>query len=411
MDDAPANDTPANETPANETPANDAGTPSVPVGAGDRSGAGGTGAEDGLSFEPPESEEGRSDGTVSAWSARLGGLRPMRVLGVLVVAGIVLCAVLAFRPSDYYEMSPGPDPLVSGHVIGATDPSFGHGGRWYFTTVDLQPVNWAEWAWGHLFGGQHQFIPELAASPAAVARQEAAAQEEMAQAKKTAAAVALAEVHGGRATGDGAEVLVVEPAAPAGKVLRPGDLIVSVDGVAVHTATGLIAALHRLPVGPVHLGVRRDGTSVQLQTVIGADHQLGVQVLTHSARSPHLTIRTPGIGGPSGGLMFSLAFTDAITPGDLTGGRSIAGTGTISPDGKVGPISGIEEKVAGAARHHVQVFFAPAPEAPLARRAAPRSMTVVPVTTYTQALSWLCHHGGHSSVCAKVSHGTATGGR
>ncbi len=56
----------------------------------------------------------------------------------------------------------------------------------------------------------------------------------------------------------------------------------------------------------------------------------------------------PAIGGPSAGLMFSLGIYDTLTEGSMTGGEAIAGTGTIGPDGAVGPIGGIDQKIAGA---------------------------------------------------------------
>ena len=43
------------------------------------------------------------------------------------------------------------------------------------------------------------------------------------------------------------------------------------------------------------------------------------------------------VGGPSAGLMFSLAVVDKLTTGELAGSKFVAGTGTISIDGKVGP--------------------------------------------------------------------------
>ena len=54
------------------------------------------------------------------------------------------------------------------------------------------------------------------------------------------------------------------------------------------------------------------------------------------------------IGGPSAGLMFSLAVIDKLTTGDLAGSKFVAGTGTIDPDGKVGPIGGITHKMFAA---------------------------------------------------------------
>ena len=64
--------------------------------------------------------------------------------------------------------------------------------------------------------------------------------------------------------------------------------------------------------------------------------------------------------GPSAGLMFSLAIYDALTPGELTGGKNIAGTGTMDDDGTVGPIGGIRQKLIGARRAGADYFLAPA---------------------------------------------------
>jgi PDZ domain-containing protein len=105
------------------------------------------------------------------------------------------------------------------------------------------------------------------------------------------------------------------------------------------------------------------------------------------------------VDGPSAGLMLTLTFVDALTPGDLTGARTVAGTGEIAPDGTVSPISGIAFKVAGAHAAGATVFFAPSSEAAAARAAAPPSMTVVAVTSAGEALAWLCGHGGVSTAC------------
>ena len=66
------------------------------------------------------------------------------------------------------------------------------------------------------------------------------------------------------------------------------------------------------------------------------------------------------IGGPSAGLMFSLAVVDKLTTGDLNGGKFVAGTGTINADGKVGPIGGITHKMLAAQEAGATVFLVPA---------------------------------------------------
>src|SRR5699024_3935504 len=65
------------------------------------------------------------------------------------------------------------------------------------------------------------------------------------------------------------------------------------------------------------------------------------------------------IGGPSAGMISSLSFYDELTPGALTGGHAIAGTGTIAADGAVGPIGGIRQKMVGARETGAEYFLAP----------------------------------------------------
>ncbi len=72
----------------------------------------------------------------------------------------------------------------------------------------------------------------------------------------------------------------------------------------------------------------------------------------------------PRISGPSAGLMFSLAIYDTLTPGSLTGDQVVAGTGEIAPDGSVGPIGGIAQKIAGAREEGSQLFLVPPANCP-----------------------------------------------
>ena len=67
----------------------------------------------------------------------------------------------------------------------------------------------------------------------------------------------------------------------------------------------------------------------------------------------------PAIGGPSAGLMFSLGIYDTLTPGSLTGGHAVAGTGTVDASGRVGSIGGIQQKIVGARDAGAELFLVP----------------------------------------------------
>ena len=91
------------------------------------------------------------------------------------------------------------------------------------------------------------------------------------------------------------------------------------------------------------------------------------------------------IGGPSAGLMFSLAIYDTLTPGSLTGGADIAGTGTITPAGKVGPIGGIQQKIVGGPRRRRRAVPGARPTTATGPRCTPGDMRLVRATTMPDA--------------------------
>ncbi|WP_204328073.1 S16 family serine protease [Streptomyces aureoverticillatus] len=99
------------------------------------------------------------------------------------------------------------------------------------------------------------------------------------------------------------------------------------------------------------------------------------------------------IGGPSAGLFLSLGVIDKLdgdgSGGDLTGGRTIAGTGTISASGKVGPVGGVSMKTQAAARDGATVFLVPEAECSDAEAEKPKGLRLVPVTTLASTVDAL----------------------
>ena len=93
-------------------------------------------------------------------------------------------------------------------------------------------------------------------------------------------------------------------------------------------------------------------------------------------------------GGPSGGMIFAIGLIELLTPQDILRSRHIAGTGTITIDGKVGPIGGINEKIRAAAKAGAEIFLAPAGNRQEIT-AHPEGIKVVIVSTLTGAMAAL----------------------
>ena len=93
------------------------------------------------------------------------------------------------------------------------------------------------------------------------------------------------------------------------------------------------------------------------------------------------------VGGPSAGMMFALGVVDEITPGALTGGKDISGTGTIDINGQVGPIGGIQQKMAGARKAGSTYFLAPASNCDEVKGHEPKGMQVFAVGTLHEAVT------------------------
>ena len=99
---------------------------------------------------------------------------------------------------------------------------------------------------------------------------------------------------------------------------------------------------------------------------------IGVTLITDYDFPIDVTIQLNNVGGPSAGMMFALGIMDALTPGELNGGENVAGTGTITADGTVGPIGGIRQKMWGARRRRRRLVPRARVELRRGRRARPR---------------------------------------
>jgi PDZ domain-containing protein len=204
--------------------------------------------------------------------------------------------------------------------------------------------------------------------------------------------------------GTGAAITQVEPSLPAADVLEAGDTVLEVDGDPTTTADALVSEItERSPGDEIELLVEEiDGDQRTELVALGAREDdptqalLGVVIET---RDPDVTlpfeidIDTGDVGGPSAGLAMTLAVLDVLTQGELTGGKVVAATGTMTLDGRVGLVGGVRQKTIAARDAGVELFLVPEGELAEARSHA-GSMRVEGVTTLDEALGALRDFGG-----------------
>lgn len=195
--------------------------------------------------------------------------------------------------------------------------------------------------------------------------------------------------------------------APAHGVLEPGWVIVALDGTPVTTLGSLQDLLaDRAPGTAATLTVETDeGEGPRdVPITLGAHPDndgsfIGIRGVRERLVRRQLPfdvdIESGSFSGPSAGLAFTLAIIDALTPGELTGGRTVAVTGTIAVDGSVGSVGGVTQKAAAADRAGADLFIVPSGSAPEAVAGA-GDTAVVGVSSLAEALAALGAFGGES---------------
>ncbi|MCK1798481.1 hypothetical protein MTQ01_21115 [Streptomyces sp. XM4193] len=138
--------------------------------------------------------------------------------------------------------------------------------------------------------------------------------------------------------------------------------------------------------------IRKHNTE-QMNKSQSAAVQAALRQLRLSADEVEVDLALEDIGGPSAGLLFALGIVELLDGdgrgGDLTGGRTVAGTGTITASGRVGPVGGVPLKTLAAKRDGASVFLVPADECAAAEAAAPDGLRLVPVETLRGAVDSL----------------------
>ena len=228
----------------------------------------------------------------------------------------------------------------------------------------------------------------------------------MSQSKDDAVLVALQKLgYDVHPTATGAIVQETVAGAAADGKIRVAETIVAIDDKPVTSRDDLTNVLSAYKPGSnVTVALEAsDGTKRSIQITLGENPDkpgvgfLGVSITTRLVYPDlpvKVTVNSGDIGGPSAGLAFTLGILDLMTPGDLTGGKEIAVTGTVDSTGTVGPIGGVETKVVAVARHHVRYFLVPQENYEAAKAKAPTDLRVVPIHTLDDALAFLVTIGG-----------------
>jgi len=182
--------------------------------------------------------------------------------------------------------------------------------------------------------------------------------------------------------------------------LKVGDELLSVEGKEIHDRKDLALAISSKKAGEsislkvLHNGKEFDRTAEVLE--IDGTKIIGIvpsEIREYKANPSIKISYGDSESGPSGGLMVTLAIYNALVEEDITGGLTIVGTGTIESDGTVGEIGGVEYKLKGAVAKKADLFFVPAginyEEAIRLKEKKNYSITIVPVSTFDEALTYL----------------------
>jgi PDZ domain-containing protein len=329
-----------------------------------------------------------------------------------VVAGLVALAAVGagFVRLPYVLISPGDARPVDRVVRIEGAPTYEHDGSVLFLTVSVTDPDNPPNMYGVLDGWLDDDVQVISEDELLQGR--TPEQEErlndvaMASSQLVAKKVSLERLgHTVPVSGGGAVVTSVVKQSPAAGKLEVGDVITAVDGMPVELAEELGLAVRARPAGePVTFTVRRDrrARTVTVETRAAregpfeGEAQVGVSSSTKDLEFDFpvdVTIDTGDVGGPSAGLAFTLTILDELSPGDLTGGKEIAVTGTIELDGSVGPVGGVAQKAVTARGAGARLFIVPEAEEKEAREHA-SGMKVAGVRNLDDVLAALQQVGG-----------------
>lgn len=317
-------------------------------------------------------------------------LVPVLVLGV--VGSVVTVPFVALGPGPTFDTLGEVEGKQVVDVTGAPlDPT---SGQLNMTTVSVRDgLNLFE-AFGFWASGDHGLVPRAEVYPPGVSREEIdkSNQQDFKDSESDAEVAALHHLKL-------PTVVLVRSLGedgPAKDVLQVGDELISVDGIPITAPKDVVDIVATKKPGDTVTVVYRRGDAEQTTPITlgtrpddSAKAYLGITPGEGGRPPLRVEFNLADIGGPSAGLMFSLALIDKLSPGELNGGRFVAGTGTIDQEGKVGPIGGIQYKMIAAREAGAETFLVPADNCNEARQRAPEGLRLVKVDTLDSAITGL----------------------
>lgn len=321
--------------------------------------------------------------------------------GFILMLGLGVAFFAGWAQLPYYSLGPGParevQPLI--RLSGAQE--YPSRGKLIMTTIRFHSVSAVGMLVAWLDPHQAVVSRETLYPPGETAEEETQRSlSQMDRSKIDATDVVLRRLTDyPKDHGDGALLEFVYPGCPAEGELFAGDVVESIDGTRVHSADDASEALDAVPLTePITFEVRAGGETHEItitreRCLPDVDEpRLGINLIDPFPFG--VQIASGDVGGPSAGLMWALGLFDLLTPGDMTAGLTIAGTGTIDTRGRVGPIGGIQDKVVAAERAGATVFLVPADNMRELSDVDTGDMELTSVSTFQEALDALQRLGG-----------------
>ena len=312
-----------------------------------------------------------------------------------VALGVAIVVLLTSSSNEYLLVPDKAHPLADIVRVPGAKPSDMRGGIYYVDLLERK-ASLLERMFPSLREGATVVQHDELTPPGVTDRQRLEADRlDMRLSQQVASAVALRALgYDVRIRENGVRVALVYAQTHAAGKLRPDDVIVAADHKPVRSTLDLHEIIAHHKVGDVvPVTFIRDGTRRTVDITTSADPFDDTRAVIGFQPQPALNVHVPfqikfdlgDVGGPSAGLAFALQILEERGR-DVDHGYKVAATGVIAPDGSIGPIGGVKQKVIGARQAHVDVFLLPAGDNYREARKYAHGLRIVPVKTFQQAL-------------------------